>query len=416
MPAGDLLRTMIDDRFKGIPSQTTAFPLEDIGSRGWSIRDGDLPLPLLVVNAAALQHNIAVMQRYCDQHGVYLAPHGKTTMSPQIFRRQLDAGAWGMTVATVEQLAVYRRYGVRRAILANQVAGAGNLRVLARELQLSPDLELSVFVDSVQGVRDLEVMARDELRRPIDVLLEIGYDGGRTGARDSSAVEAICAELAVSPHVRLSGVAAFEGLLPDLHSRHDGQIRKLLRDLTQLIDRLLAQQRLPDAFIVTAGGSAAFDLVVEELTGRWPGATVILRSGCYVTHDHGLYAVTSPLAGGPDPFRPALELWAYVQACPEPGLAYATFGRRDAPYDTGLPTAIARIARGEKEKASVDGIVVESLNDQHARLRVPLESDLAVGDTLIFGISHPCSAFDRWKLLMLVDEDDRVTDGVLTFF
>ena len=120
----DLLCTTIDDRFKGVPSRTPGFQLQDIGRHGWSIRDGDLPLPLLVANAAALEHNIARMQHYCDQNGVLLAPHGKTTMSPQIFRRQLDAGAWGMTVATVEQLAVYRRYGVNRAILANQVAGA----------------------------------------------------------------------------------------------------------------------------------------------------------------------------------------------------------------------------------------------------------------------------------------------------
>lgn len=413
----DLLRTTIDDRFKGVPSRTPGFPLHDIGRQGWSIRNGDLPLPLLVANAAALEHNITLMQRYCDQKGVYLAPHGKTTMSPQIFRRQLDAGAWGMTVATVEQLAVYRRYGVNRTILANQVVGAGNLRLLAEELRASPDLELLVFVDSSQGVRDLELMAREMLERPVDVLLEIGYAGGRTGARNSASVEAILAELTLSPHVRLKGLAAFEGLLPDLYSRRDAEIRSLLRALVRQVDDLLAGGRLPDAFIVTAGGSAAFDLVVEELAGRWPGrATIILRSGCYVTHDHGIYAATSPLATGSDPLRPALELWAYVQSRPEPELAYATFGRRDAPYDTGFPIPIARIARGETRKVAVDGIVVEGLNDQHARLRVPLGCDLAVGDILIFGISHPCSAFDRWRLLMVVDDQDRVTDGLLTFF
>ena len=282
---------------------------------------------------------------------------------------------------------------------------------------MSPDLELLVFVDSPEGVRNLETLARDALQRPIDVLLEIGYDGGRTGARNSSSVEAIVAELAVSPHVRLRGVAAFEGLLPDLHSRRDAEIRNLLRALARLVDDLLADNRLPESFIVTAGGSAAFDLVVEELSGRWPGrAAIILRSGCYVTHDHGLYASTSPLAIGSDPLRPALELWAYVQSRPEPELAYATFGRRDAPYDTGLPTPIARIARGERRRRDVDGLVVEGLNDQHARLRVPLAADLAVGDILIFGISHPCSAFDRWRLLMLVDDQDRVTEGLLTFF
>jgi hypothetical protein len=109
-------------------------------------------------------------------------------------------------------------------------------------------------------------------------------------------LDAVLAALDRSPHVRLCGITAYEGLLPDIEGQRDDEIRDLLAMVVRLIDDLVAAGRLPPAFIVTAGGSAAFDLVVEALSNRWPGrAEVILRSGCYITHDHGIYAATSPL-------------------------------------------------------------------------------------------------------------------------
>ena len=114
---------LIDDTWKGIPGGTPPFPLRQIGTHGWNVPAGDLPLPVLTIRRSAVEHNVAVMARFCAQTSALLAPHGKTTMAPQLFDRQLAAGAWGITAATVQQLQVYRRFGVARVILANQLIG-----------------------------------------------------------------------------------------------------------------------------------------------------------------------------------------------------------------------------------------------------------------------------------------------------
>ena len=411
-----LLRETVDRRFKGFPPAAPPMTLDEIGRQAWSLREGDVPLPLLVIKASALEHNIARMQRYCRENGVELAPHGKTTMCPQIFDRQMVAGAWGMTVATVEQLSVYLEYGFMRLLLANQVAGAANLEAFGSVLK-SSGAEVYSFVDSTQGVRDLDSFAaRWNLRRPLQVLLEVGRPGLRTGTRDAVDVQRMIAELQRATNVQLAGVATFEGLLSSSDDRRDADVRAMLDDAAIVVDDLRAHNLLPESFIITAGGSSAFDLVVEAIAGRWPGATVILRPGCYVTHDHGLYATTSGLRHDADPLVEALELWAYVQSIPEKGFAYTTFGRRDVPFDSGLPVPIARIARATPStRTPVSGMVVDSLNDQHARIRYDNE-DLEIGDVLIFGISHPCGAFDRWRLLFVIDDDDVIIDGFLTFF
>src|SRR4029077_13763115 len=129
--------------------------------------------------------------------------------------------------------------------------------------------------------------------------------------------------------VELIGVAGFEGLMPiDREPEKEADIHHFLRKLGDAVDVLLGQQALPAKFLVSAGGSSAFDHVVEELGGRWgSAASLVMRSGCYITHDHRMYADSSPLRLGPAALRPALELWAYLHSRPEPGFARLTFGR-----------------------------------------------------------------------------------------
>jgi D-serine deaminase-like pyridoxal phosphate-dependent protein len=165
--------------------------------------------------------------------------------------------------------------------------------------------------------------------------------------------------------------------------------------------------------LATAGGSALFDRVADRL--RFPRTLsrpvrVVLRSGCYLTHDDGLYRRVSPLGE----LRPALELWARVLSCPEPGLAIAGFGKRDAPYDIDLPV-VREVRREVGGAPAVDGLHVEALNDQHAFLR-DADRVLRVGDVLVCGISHPCTAFDKWSLIPVLDERDAVVDAIRTLF
>lgn len=422
---------ILDETTKGMPGGVAPFRLGDIASHGWNVANEDLPLPLLTLRRSAVEHNIALMQQYCDAHGVFLAPHGKTTMAPQVFKWQLDAGAWGITAATLQQLQVYRRFGVQRVIFANQLVGRQSLAYVCKELRDDDRFECYMFVDSPEGVRSLAAAAREHgLSRRVEVLLEIGHVEGRAGVRTLSALERVWQAIQEeNGAAHLAGVTGFEGLLAINRfetGRSNGfapvTVESYLESVVESIDNLKAMGALDASFLVTAGGSATFDHVLDAFADRWPGdAQVILRSGCYVTHDHHMYANTSPLRGRvgrppEDMLWPALELWSYVQSRPEPKLAILTFGRRDAPYDYGLPTPIAHLPAKSLERREVKGWSVVKVNDQHAYMAIPAEAEVGVGDRIICGISHPCTAFDKWRVIPLLDDVDTIIGAIRTFF
>ena len=414
---GAIESELVDDTWKGVPGGVGPMPLSSIADQRWNVAAGDLPLPLLVLRRSALENNLRVMAAFCEATGALLAPHGKTTMAPQLFDRQLAAGAWAITAATVQQLQVYRRFGVDRVVLANEVVGAAELRWLAAERASAPELELWTLVDSPETV---ELIASTAADRPASVLLEIGQPGGRTGVRDDAGVDAVLSAIdRTNGRVQLSGIEAFEGLLP----RHrpeppDDRTLRLVERVSAVADRLRASGALPAEHLLSAGGSVAFDLVAEVLGPLAPPpARLVLRSGCYLTHDHGMYATGSPLVAGASPWaervgtlEPALELWTHVQSQPEPGLALLTGGKRDAPLDAGFPVPIRHEGR------PVEGWSVTGLNDQHAYLSCPPGDEPRVGDRVVLGISHPCTAFDRWRLIFEVDEDHDVIGAIRTFF
>jgi D-serine deaminase-like pyridoxal phosphate-dependent protein len=409
----------------------------------------DFTMPLLVLRESALRQNIERMAAYCAAAGVELAPHGKTTMAPQLFARQLAAGAWGMTAATIAQLQVYRAFGVPRVLLANELTDRAGIRWLASELAADPGFDCYAYVDSTAGV----VLLDEELRasraaRALPVLVELGHAGGRTGCRSIDECLAVAKAVTAAGTLRLAGAAGFEGGVG-----HDGSAAALaavtafcaqLRTLGDLLAQATPAAASPAAAgpaagpaaagvaaagpgapaqrqILSAGGSAFFDLVVRELTGGRPGSQppmVILRSGAYITHDHGYYADLAP-GGRPGRSGPeltaALELWAGVLSRPEPGLAILGAGRRDVAFDQGMPVPLAvRGASGQITAAT--GLSVSKLDDQHAYLSVPASSRLAPGDLLCLGISHPCTTFDKWRVMPAVDDDYRVVDAIHTFF
>jgi D-serine deaminase-like pyridoxal phosphate-dependent protein len=82
------------------------------------------------------------MARWCHDRGVELAPHGKTHMAPQLFARHLDAGACGITAATLSHVRTYRAFGVRDVLLTNELVDGAGLRWLAAELDAHPDFSI----------------------------------------------------------------------------------------------------------------------------------------------------------------------------------------------------------------------------------------------------------------------------------
>jgi D-serine dehydratase len=422
----DILDTTLRPGLKGFPHGHAPVRRSEIAAAGWNVLAGDLPLPIALLKREALEHNLAWMQQQVNTWGIALAPHGKTTMSPQLFRRQLDAGAWGLTFANVTQLAVGVAAGVRRALIANQVIDDGDLAGIQALLAAHAGLRVVFLVDSQAQLALVEAwFAAHPGSAPFEAMLEIGLDGGRTGCRTHEEAVALARALHASAAVRLAGIECYEGLGASGRTEADEPYAKALMDRAEAIARACDEQGLfdTDEVLMSAGGSAIFDLVAGRLRPTL-GKPVrgLLRSGCYVTHDHGFYRrmlkTVEQRCGCADTLRPAMEVWAAVQSRPEPQLAILTVGKRDISFDLDLPTPIARAARGTLSPGEVPATWrITALNDQHAYLRWDDGDDApVVGERIGLGISHPCTTFDKWHWMPVVENDYRVTDAVAMYF
>ncbi|WP_443093721.1 amino acid deaminase [Nocardia alba] len=384
--------------------------------------------PLLTLDRAVLDANRDLMAAWTAAAGVALAPHGKTTMAPQLWREQLVAGSWGITLATVWQAQLARSFGVGRIMLANSALDPVGLAWAAAESARAADFELYCWADGVATVELMDKILRESAGSPrVRVLVELGGPHGRTGARTRAGAHAVAAAIAASERLSLAGVAGYEGALAhDRSAEGVAVVRAYLRELATLHTELVAAGAYSGAAVVTAGGSAYPELVVEELAGladpdgaRGVPTTVVLRSGAYLVHDDGFYAGISPLAApAKEPgLRSAMHGWARVVSRPEPELALLDGGRRDFPFDEGLP--VPQLAVGGTLPPNA---VVTALNDQHAFLRLPGAdaADLPVGSVVRLGLSHPCTAFDKWRLIPVIDSvdapDPRVVDLIRTYF
>lgn len=385
---------------------------------GRSLFDPTIRLPAFVLRERALAHDIGVLADFCRDRGMSFAPHGKTPMSPEIFRRQIDAGAWAITMATPWQAEVALEAGIERILIANEVVDDAGLAWIGDVLDRDgPDL--LVLADSVTGVERMALRLAGRAR-PLDVLVDVGVVGGRTGVRTVDEAAAVAEAIDGSSSLRLAGVSLYEGVVGgDSQAEKETAVRDLTtlaRDVVTRLAPLLERAGIGE-IIVTGGGSTFPDVVAGELTRPWTTSLpvrTVLRSGAYVTHDHGLYERVSPFgmraASGAPRLEPAIEVWAPVISTPEPGLAIAGAGRRDLPVDQDLPVVVkVRASSGEIRPAGA-GFTVTKLNDHHAFVALADGATVAVGDLMAFGISHPCTAFQLWREALVVDDDDRIID------
>lgn len=417
---------MIDWRAKGFPASAQGLSTDDFIMSQPSLFEAGFSWPIMVISRTAVDHNVAVLAEYCADREVSLAPHVKTTMSPQLWDRQLVAGAWGLTVATPHQARVVRAHGVRRIFLANELVDATDATWVADEMANDDAFELTCYVDATVGARILGEATRGRQGRRLRVVVELGHEGGRTGCRTDAEAVAVARAVQQEPSLALIGVAGYEGGLGHDRSTATLQaVRFFVRRLRNMLVALDAERLLDlDAgeYLVSCGGSAFFDLVTAGLSGigdtQLP-VRVLLRSGAYVTHDSLLYDKLSPLADAPPEsrLRPAIEVWGQVLSRPEPRLALVGIGKRDISFDEGLPVVLAVRSRAcLGEIRPLQGCTVDQLNDQHAYLSLPDSSAVAVGDLVCLGISHPCTAHDKWQLVPIVDDDHRVVEIAHSYF
>lgn len=387
-------------------------------------------LPAAVLRQSALEHNSRWMRRFIERTGVKLCPHGKTTMSPDLMRMQLEHGAWGITAATASHVRVYRRHGIQRVLLANQLVGRQNIGYILDELRHDPSFDFYALVDSVDGVRILDEATRaTPPPRPLQLLVEVGFHGGRTGVRNEAEGLAVADAVCRAPHLCIRGVEAFEGSVQGAGDA-ETQVRRLLARVISLAKQLDAYGCFgADPILLSAGGSAYFDLVSSELpkAGLSRPVDVVLRSGCYLTHDSGWYeklfasmTQRGQLSGAEisEGLRPALEVWGYVQSRPELGRAIVGVGKRDISHDVELPRPLWQLCAGRDRRPAriAEGHHVRRLDDQHAYVDVPERSVLKVGDMMALGVSHPCTTFDKWRALYVVDDNYEVCSVITTYF
>ncbi|MET9659436.1 alanine racemase [Streptomyces sp. NPDC006510] len=422
-PVSGLADELVDHRFKALPPDAEGLTVGALAAERRNLFTGGFTTPVLALSAESVEHNLALLETYAERHGLAFAPHGKTSMSPQLFARQLEHGAWGITAAVPHQARVYRAYGIRRIFLANELVDAAALRWLARELDSDPEFRFICYVDSVRGVELMdEALRAAGASRPVDVVVELGAgEGARTGARTEADCAAVADAVAATGTLRLVGVAGYEGEVPEASGE---RVRRWLRRLVALavdFDRAGRFAASGERIVISAGGSAWFDAVADvfaEIPGLSAPVLKLLRSGAYVSHDDGHYRHLTPFNRVPEEgaLQPAFRLWAQVVSRPSAEQAFLNAGKRDAAYDLDLPEAqVVRSGRDGAVRAAA-GVSVSGLSDQHTWVRTEPGAELEVGDWVGMGLSHPCTSFDKWQLIPLVAADGTVTDYIRTFF
>jgi D-serine dehydratase len=394
----------------------------DIPRLNWNLLHEDLSLPSAVLYEDKLQHNLDWMRRFAATYGVKLAPHGKTTMAPKLFEMQLKSGAWGITLATAQQVQIAYRHGVRRVLMANQLIGKQNMAAISRLLE-DAAFEYYCLIDSAAQI-DLLGVFYSKHAQHLNVLLELGAMGGRTGIRGDDQLEAVLSALPRwSNTLILSGIEIYEGVLDD-----ESLIRAFLKRAIAITRRLAAGGRFGRTPILLSGaGSAWYDVVADAFTAANFGDTVeiVLRPGCYLTHDAGVYREAQARILQRNPIAhqmragllPALQVWAYVQSVPEQDKAIVAMGKRDAAFDAGLPIPALHYRPGDAAPAAAPAHwALTRMMDQHAYMQIVPEDKLHVGDMIAFDISHPCLTFDKWRAMPILDAHYRVVDVIQTFF
>ncbi len=409
-----LANTRLTSAFKGMPLWAEGATVQEFLDTKPNIFTSSFQFPIGILRKSAIDNNLHRMAEYCLEVNASIAPHVKTTMAPQIAQMQIANGAWALTVANFAQARVFLDFGFRRIIIANEIVDQNAIRAIALK-NLEADTEIIFYVDSIPGLEIIQKALDGAPDGRIHLLFEIGLHGGRGGIRNIEAVLPLAKRVSQDSRLVIRGVSGFEGSVPGGDRSIEGisKIREFCKMIVAAA-KMLAPYVKTEKIIITAGGSAYFDIVAEEFSKYGAGSHLILRSGGYISHDHGLYEGIYPFSHQAlnKRFLPAIEVWAQVLTQPEPGLAILNLGKRDVGNDLDNPYPIKKY----REKIDVLTGTINSLNDQHGYLSYPEDEDIATADIIGLGISHPCTTFDKWRLMPLVNDDYDVVELIHTFF
>jgi D-serine deaminase-like pyridoxal phosphate-dependent protein len=339
-----------------------------------------IPTPALLIYQEVLEDNITLMAQFFKNYTAKLRPHFKTHKSPLLARKQIKAGAIGMTCAKVGEAEILVDAGIESILIANEIIDPVKI---GRVAQLALKSQLIVAVDQADNLRMLS-QAAQKTGSVIHVVVEIDVGMKRCGVQPGEAALSLARLASQLPGLHFSGVLGYEGqavLISDREkrSRAARQAMQLLVETANLI----RQAGLP-VEIVSAGGTGTYDL-----TGIFPGITEV-EAGSYLFMDTSYRRLGLP-------FRCALTLLATIISMPSTHRAIIDAGMKVLSTDNGLPEVIART-----------GLKLTALHEEHGILEVdPTRTQLQVGERVELIPNHVCTTVnlhDRYYAL----RDDRL--------
>jgi D-serine deaminase-like pyridoxal phosphate-dependent protein len=317
----------------------------------------EIDTPALILDLDVVEANIASMAAFFADRPQKLRPHFKTPKTPEIARRQLAAGAIGITAAKLGEVEVLARAGLGPILLANQIAGR---QKIDRLLAIRPDIEVIVAVESEFNVRELEEGASRSGRR-IAVIIEVDTGMHRCGTQHSGETVALAHRIVNGP-LAYRGIMGYEGhavLVADKAER-ERKAREALETLSIHVAALRRVELAPE--IVSAGGTGTYDIA-----GSWSDVTEV-QAGSYVFMD-GAYRIVRPDLG-----QPALTLLTTVIA-----------RHRDyAVVDAGMKSLTNEFGPPQGKHLPVK---VTRLSEEHAHIAVG-EAEIAPGMKIELVPSH----------------------------
>ena len=407
---------------KGLGAFPASCTTAGVADLGWNLLAEDVSLPAAVLYEARVRHNLQWMQRFMEAYRVKLAPHGKTTMSPALFQRQIDGGAWGITLANAPQVQAAHNHGIRRVLMANQLVGRANMAIIARILRQDPDFTYFCIIDSPANAAHLGAYFGEQ-GLTLPVLIELGPAGGRTGVRDDAQFQAVADEIARWPALALAGIEVYEGVLQE-----EQAIRAFLRRATGALrgpgrSGPPAQERPGTDLrrrlgLVRRGGRGILESGHRRAAGRGaaPRLLPVARRGRLPLggRAHQRAQPRGPQDGS-GPAARAAGLGLRCNRCPSRAAPSSRWASATPPRRRPAHARPALPSRPGRPGAAPAHWKLTAMMDQHAFMQIGEGDDIQVGDMIAFDISHPCLTFDKWRQVLLVDEQYRVIDVAETF-
>ena len=428
--------TLIDSAVKGI-KDIDKIKIQDIKKQKWNILKEDVQFPILTIKKSFFNKNILSMHKYVKANKVFLAPHIKTSMSPQIIQQIFNLGCWGFTVANNQQLSVLLKMGIRKIIFANLITNQSNIDNLFQLINQYKDIQIYICVDSIFGINLLKTLSKKlNFNRVIKILIEVGYQNSRSGIRNIKSLNKILDSLRILPvNFKISGILFYEGASAvNNYSISLKRVEKCIKLAFNCLNFLISNNIINNKeCIISGGGSEYFDLVVDSFKKNKKNKNFkfVIRPGSYIAYGHGYYLsslnkindrkkiiIKNKKINATDLFQPSLELWAHVISQQDSGKAILNFGKRDVSFDLGYPIPLLVYRNGKiLHKSPYDkNIVVYKLNDQHAFIKFSKNYNIEVGDLVKFGVSHPCITIDKWKIFYMINDNNTIVEAFKTFF